>query len=66
MCPEGTIGLSLGFNPRPGPKNRDRPEGAAELMLQMRICPQRTVDNLFRPFRAGLCMGRVPGVKTPG
>ena len=63
LCPEGTTGLSLGFNPR-NQQKQDRPKGAEESFgiktFQRFKCMRH---GILRPFRAPRDIGLYLGLK---
>jgi hypothetical protein len=65
LCPEGTIGLSPGFQPREYVHTMSRPEGAEDVYDRRSIwsTPPRPMHRFYRPFRAGRFMNRHLGLK---
>jgi hypothetical protein len=70
LCPEGTIGLSLGFQPQVRIQKGRSPEGAKDKQLgdtRRRASSIRRLKSLYLPpFQGGKHILSVPGVKTPG
>ena len=49
LCPEGTQGLRLGFQPQVGQKKERRPEGAVEPKLWQKSFARRAIDHTYLP-----------------
>ena len=68
LCPAGTIGLSLEFQPQVSIRIRSRPEGAVESVPQIvkTLTKQAAGPNYLPLLQGGSVLKRIPGVKTPG
>jgi hypothetical protein len=68
LCPEGTIGLSLGFQPQEQGQTRSRPEGAQDVLIGALFGERlhKSETTLLPPPSGRDVFLSVPGFKTPG